>query len=350
MTRRAASRGGLHAWSTIAADRRRAIALVVLTLSALVAPRAGEPQPATKVYRLGIISTANTPDSRDPRTAATLIPAAIRELGYVEGRNLVIERRFAGSRTELLPGMARDLVQRRMDVIVAIALPATRAAKQATGTIPIVMYGNFDPIGEGVAANLARPGGNVTGVMIAPAGTLAAKKLELLKEAVPHATRIALLMPDGLEAQERQVQEVQDAAVALGVKIDVVTVRRGDYAQAFAEIVAQRPGALFVAATSRFMRDRKQIIALVARHRLPAMYEWPEQVEDGGLMAYGSSLAGTTQRVAAYVDRIFKGARPEELPIEQPTQFRLAINVATARSLGLTIAPSLLLRADQLVE
>jgi putative tryptophan/tyrosine transport system substrate-binding protein len=334
--------------ASYALERRTFMALVSGGL--LAVPLATEAQQAGKVYRLGILSTATAPGSPDPKTAVALVPAALRELGYVEGQNLIVERRYAGGKIELLPGMARELVHLGVNVILAVALPAVRAAKDATGTTPIVFYGNFDPVATGLVTNLAHPGGNTTGVLIAPEGTLAAKKLELLKEAVPQATRIALLVPEDIEAQGLQVQETQKAAAALGVKLTVVTARGHDYDRAFATITAARPGALFVAATSHFMRDRKQIIALAARHRLPAVYEWPEQVEDGGLMAYGSSLPGTTQRAAVYIDRIFKGAKPGDLPIEQPTQFKLIINLKTARVLGLTIPQSLLLRADEVIE
>jgi putative tryptophan/tyrosine transport system substrate-binding protein len=278
-----------------------------------------------------------------------LIPPALRELGYVEGQNLVIERRYAEGKLERLPGLTRELVQLRVDVIVAVSASAIRAARDATATIPIVMYGNLDPVAAGFVASLARPGGNLTGVLIAPGGTLAAKKLELLKAAVPGAARIALLAPVDPNFG-RQVQEVQTAALSLGVKLVVVEVREGGYDRAFATIAAERPGALFVGAHSSFMRHRKRIIELAAKQRLPAIYEWPEQVEDGGLMAYGTSLSGLSRRIAAYVDRIFKGAKPGDLPVEQPTTFELVINLKTAKALGLTIPPSLLLGAGRVIE
>jgi len=329
-------------------DRRTFLG--TLTGGLVAAPLAAGAQPTGKVYRLGLLSTATAPGPSDQRAAVILVPRALRKLGYVEGRNLLVERRYAGGKLDRLPGMAKELVRLGADVIFAIALPAIQAAKDATATTPIVFYGNFDPVANGVVGNLARPGGNVTGVLIAPEGTLAGKKLELLKETVPQATRIAVLVPEDLATVRLQVQEAQNAAGALGVKLNVVAVRGGDYNRVFAMIAAERPGALFVAATSYFMRDRKRIIELAATYRLPAIYEWPEQVEDGGLMAYGSSLSGTTQRVAAYIDRIFRGATPGDLPIEQPTKFELVINMKTAKALGLTIPQSLLLRADQVIE
>jgi ABC-type uncharacterized transport system substrate-binding protein len=317
----------------------------------LAAPLAVEAQqPAGKVYRLGVLSTTTPPGSSDQRAAVILVPRALRELGYVEGQNLIVERRYAGGKLDRLPGMAKELVQLGADVIFAVALPAIQAAKDATATIPIVFYGNFDPVANGLVGNLARPGRNITGILIAPEGTLAAKKLELLKETVPQATLVAALVPEDLTTVQLQIEEVQNAATALKVKLNVVAVRGGDYDRAFATIAAERPGALFVAATSYFMRDRKRIIELAARHRLPAIYERPEQVEDGGLMAYGASFSVTTQRAAAYIDRIFRGATPGELPIEQPTKFELVINRKTAKALGLTISASVLLRADQIIE
>jgi putative ABC transport system substrate-binding protein len=278
-----------------------------------------------------------------------LIPKALREMGYAPGRDLVVDMRYAGGRLDRLLDLARELVRLRPDVIVAISAASARAVKAATTTIPIVLYGNLDPIAAGLVKSLAKPEGNVTGVLIAPAGTLAAKKLELLKEAVPGATRIAFLAPadPGIKLQ---VQETRQAAATLGITLAITEVQAGDYEGAFAALAAERPGALFVGAHTFFVRERTRIIALAAKHRLPAMYEWPEQVEDGGLMSYGSSLPGTTRRVAAYVDRLFKGARVADLPVEQPAEFQFVINLKTARALGLTLPPSLVARADRVIE
>jgi putative ABC transport system substrate-binding protein len=314
----------------------------------LAAPLAAEAQKAGKVYRLGLLFPF-APAPSEQKTSAILIPAALRELGYVEGQNLIVERRYTEGKIDRFPGLARELVRLRVDVIVAITPGAIRAAKDATTTIPIVLYGNFDPVAAGFVASLARPGGNITGVLIAPGGTLAGKKLELLKEAVPRATRIALLAPVDPDFS-RQVQEAQKAASSLGVKLVVVEVRDGDYERAFATIAADRPDALFVGANAQFLIDRKRVIDLAAKHRLPAIYEWPEQAEDGGLMAYGTSIAGLSQRAAACIDRIFKGAKPGDLPIEQPSKFVLVINLKTAKALGLTIPPSLLSRADEVIQ
>ena len=279
----------------------------------------------------------------------TGVSTALQELGYLEGRNLVVDLRFAEGNPARLPALARALVQAPVDVIVAVGSLATKAAKEATPTLPIVMYGNFDPLALQLVDSLARPSGNVTGVLIAPDGTLASKRLELLKAAVPRASRIALLVPDD-DSARLQVEETRQAAASLGVELVVVTVRGKEYSRAFAAIVAERPGALVVGSHQYFVTDRKEIIELAARHRLPAMYEWREQVTDGGLMTYSTSLVGLHRRVASYVDRILKGVKPSDLPVERPTRFELVINVKTARTLGLVIPQSLLARADEVIE
>jgi putative tryptophan/tyrosine transport system substrate-binding protein len=330
--------------------RRQFIGAFALGLLAAPLATQAQAQQAGRVYRLGILSPTPVPAPSERKTAAILIPSALHEFGYVAGQNLVVERRYAEGKLDRLPALARELVQLRVEVIVAIGSAAIRAAKDATTTIPIVLYANIDPVSAGLVKSLANPGGNVTGILIAPAGTLAAKKLELLKEAVPRASRIAFLAWGEDPSFRAQAQETQEAAASLGVKLSVVEVRDGDYDRAFATIAAERSGALFVAATTYFVRDRKRIIELAAKHRMPAIYEWPEQVEDGGLMSYGSSLTGTTQRVAAYVDRIFKGGKPGDLPIEQPTKIELVINLKTAKALGLTLPASLLSRADRVIE
>ncbi|MBK7474221.1 MAG: ABC transporter substrate-binding protein [Betaproteobacteria bacterium] len=320
--------------------------LAAATLSLLTTAHGVRAQPAGRVFRLGLLR----PSSPAPTEfSATGIPNALRQLGLVSGQNLVLETRYAGGHIDRLPGLARELVQLHCDAIIAVGTSAVRAARAATSTIPIVMFGNFDPVAAGLVDSLARPGGNVTGVLIAPDGTLAAKKLELLGQAVPRATRMAFLAPDDAGFRP-QLEETRKAAIALGIELAVVTVRGGDYDRAFAAIAAERAEALFVGATTFFMTDRKPIIELAQRHRLPAIWEWPEQVRDGGLMAYGTSLLGLYQRVAVYVDRIFKGARPGDLPVEQPTKFDLVINLNTAKALRLNIPQSLLLRADEVIQ
>ena len=327
-------------------DRRTAMGAWLAGLVCL--PRLAAAQAAGRVYRVGILRPTAPPVPAADWMAAG-IPAALREIGYVEGRNMAIDARWAAGELDRLPVLARELVQAKVDVILAVGAAAVRAAKDATAAIPIVMWGNFDPVGLGLVASLAQPGGNVTGVLIAPDGTLAGKKLELLKAAVPRATRMALLAPED-PGFRLQVQEARTAAVALGIDLQVTEVRGGDYERAFAAIAAQRPGALFVGAHTSFSRDRATIIALAAKHRLPAVYEWREQVADGGLMSYGSSLPFLYQRLATYVDRILKGANPGTMAVEQPTRFELVINRKTAKALGLAIPQSLLLRADEVME
>jgi putative ABC transport system substrate-binding protein len=299
------------------------------------------------VYRLGILMAISPPPSSDRATQSLLVPTALRELGYAESQNLLVERRFAGGKPDRLSGLARELVQLRMDVIVAVGNEATQAAKDATKTIPIVMLGG-SVVERGFVASLAQPGGNITGVAISET-TLAAKRLALLKEALPRAARIAVLAT-AEEYNQTQLREAAEAAVSLGVTLVVVVVQDADYSRAFARMASDRAQALFVFSSPLLHRDRRRIIALAAKHRLPAIYQWREHAMEGGLMAYGSSLSGLSRRIAAYVDRILKGASPAELPVEQPTVYELVVNLKTARALGLTIPPSVLARADEVIE
>lgn len=304
-------------------------------------------QAAPRLVRVGVLRPTAPPVSlQDPTYAG--FPNALSELGYREGHNLVVERRWAGGDPARLPALAQELVQAKVDVIIAVALPSIRAALDATSSIPIVLYGNFDPVALGLVRSLARPGGNITGVLIAPDGTLAAKRLELLKAAMPGQTRFACMVPDDA-SQQQQVQEVQAAAAQLGVELLIFKVQDKQYSATFDAMAARRPAGLFVGAHTYFVRDRHEIIALAAKHRLPAIYEWREQVEDGGLMAYGTSMRWTYQRVAAQIDRIVKGTPVGELPVERPSTFGFVINAKTAKALKLTIPQSLLLRADEVI-
>ena len=329
-------------------DRREFVGAVLGSL--IIAPLAAEAQQTARVYRLGILGPGPRLPS-DRMSLSNRVSTALRDLGYFEGQNLSIEIRLAEGNPDRLPSLARELVQLRVDVIFAIGTLSVRAAKDATTTIPIVMFNQLDPVALGFARSLARPGGNITGVLIAAEGTLAGKRLGLLKEAVPRATRIALLSLDETSARV-QVEEARKAAPSLGVQLVVVEVQDGDYDRAFATITAQRAAALFVPAHSYFAnaQGRKRIIELAAKHRLPALYEWREHVEDGGLMSYGGIQLELARQVAVYVDRIFKGAKPADLPIEQPTKFELVINLKTATALGLTFPPSILARADRVIQ
>jgi ABC-type uncharacterized transport system substrate-binding protein len=319
------------------------------SLGVLAAPLVGEAQQAGRVNRLGILSPGGVPDP-SVATAPNLVPMALRELGYVDGRNLVVERRFAEGKIDLLPGLARELVQLQVDVIIAAGVEAVQAARDTTGTTPIVMIVGIDPVARGWVASLSRPGGNITGVTVVAETVLAGKRLELIREAVPGAARIAVLTPGGSGASGAQLREAQKAASALRVKLVVVEVQGTDYDRAFAAMAAERVDALFVLMSPILTRDRKQIIERAAKYRLPAIYEWREQVEVGGLMSYGSSIVDLSRRVAAYVDKMFKGAKPADLPVEQPTKFELVVNMKTAKALGLTIPPSVLARADEVIE
>jgi putative ABC transport system substrate-binding protein len=320
---------------------------VILAIGLLATPLAAEAQQAGRVYRLGILSAA-APPAPSTATAVFLVPVALRELGYVEGQNLVIERRFAEGKLDRLPGLAQELVQLRVDVIFAVSQPAVQAAKDATKTVPIVMIATSDPVRHGFVASLARPGGNVTGVVLVETG-LIAKRLELLKNAVPRATRIAVLSTDEPHVRD-QAQEAQKAASSLGVMVVVIEVVGNDYESAFTKMVADRARALLVPVSVILNVRNKRIIELAAKHRLPAIYFWRDHAEEGGLMAYGTSISARSRRAASYVDRIFKGASPSELPVEQPTTYELTVNLKTAKALGLTIPPSVLLQADQVIE
>jgi putative ABC transport system substrate-binding protein len=328
-------------------EHSRRVLLAALTLGLLAASLAAEAQLPGRVYRVGILLEVAPPAPPDRATQSVLVPAALRELGYAEGQNLLVERRFAGGKRDRLSGLARELVQLRVDVIVAVSNEATQGAKDATKTIPIVMLGG-SVVERGFVASLAQPGGNITGVAISET-TLAAKRLELLKAAVPRATRIAVL-GSGAEYQGAQLREAEEAAASLGVTLVVVDARDADYGRAFARMASERAQALFVFSSPLLHRDRRRIIELAAKHRLPAIYQWREHAMEGGLMAYGSSLSGLSGRIAAYVDRILKGARPADLPVEQPIVYELVVNLKTARVLGLTIPSSVLTRADEVIE
>ncbi len=314
-------------------------------LFALCVP--AEAQPTKKVFRLGIL----TPSSRTAPTAPTalnLVPKFLSELGYIEGQNLSIERRFADGKLDRLSDLAKELVDSNVDVIVAVSPTAIQRAKDATKTIPIVMGFGKDPVRDGFVASLARPGGNITGVVVAPEDVLAGKRLELIKEAVPKAERIAVLATSESSSQ-LQIGEAHKVTSALRVKLIVVELKNAGYEPAFATMTKEQAQALFVLASPILNGERDRIIQLAAKHRLPAIYEWPETVDAGGMMAYGSSIAGLSRRVAAYVERIFKGTKPADLPVEQPKKFELFINLKTAKQIGLTIPPNVLVRADRVI-
>jgi putative ABC transport system substrate-binding protein len=301
-----------------------------------------------KLYRVGFLSPAQAPAASIP-SSSNLVPELLRDTGYFEGQNLRVERRFAEGKLDRLPQLAKELVDLRMDVIVAVSPTAIQPALDATKNIPIVMGFGKDPVRDGLIESLAKPGGNITGVVVAPEDVLAGKRLELIKEAVPHAETIALLATN--EASSRlQIQEAQKAAPSLGVKVLVIELQNGDYDRAFQSMIGKKSDALFVMASPILNAGRDRIIQLSAKHRLPAIYEWPEHSDAGGMMAYGSSLAGLSRRVAWYVERILKGVKPADLPVEQPTKFDLVINLKAAKQIGVTIPPNVLARADRVIK
>ncbi|HEV2056810.1 MAG TPA: ABC transporter substrate-binding protein [Methylomirabilota bacterium] len=276
----------------------------------------------------------------------------LRELGWVEGQNIVIDYRYAEGRFDRLPDLAAELVRLKVDIIVAQPLPAAAAAKNATETIPIVMIsGGADPVGLGLIATLARPGGNVTGSSYSAGQEIGGKQLELLKKTVPKVRRVAILSNPANPGHPPMVGELNVAARSLGVQLQLLEVRGpNEFDGAFAAMATERAGALLVLSDGMFNLHRTRLADLAARSRLPAAYGVREFVDAGGLMSYGPSLRDLYRRSAAYVDKILKGAKPADLPVEQPTKFELVINLKTAKALGLTIPPSLLQRADELIQ
>ena len=322
-------------------ERRRFIEVIAGGL--LAAPRAAGAQPTGRVYRIGWL----TPAGAGPSPASR---EAMRALGYVEGQTVAFESRSAEDDLGRLPRLAAELVHPKVDVIVAVSPPAIRAARQATDAIPIVMayWGQGGLIESGIVASFASPGGNVTGLHIL-AAELDAKRLELLLQAIPKARKVGVLDP---QAAGFTLTDVRRVAEVLGVQLHITAVGRGSegYERAFDSMAKARVEALLVPSFPRFFRDAGRIIELAARRRIPAVYEWPAMAKDGGLMAYGPTFAELNGRVAAFVDRILKGAKPGDLPIEQPTKFELVINLKTAKALGLTVPPSLLGRADEVIQ
>ena len=323
--------------------------IVTLTLSMLVVSLFTAAQPAGKVHRIGWLSPGFPRPDGDPPLDA--FRQGLRDLGYVEGQNLVIAYRGAEGKDARLPDLAAELVGLHVDVLVAVGPTATRAAQHATRTLPIVMTGTADPVGAGLVASLARPGGNTTGVSLMRAD-LPGKRLEILKETVPQSVRVVVLANPTFEVYPLYLHNLTVAARALGLHLQVVEVRGAEeLAPAFAAMTRERADALMVLADPLLMDTLLGRVAdLAATHRLPAMYNWSMYVEAGGLMSYGPSLPERHRRAATYVDKIVKGANPADLPVEQPTKFELVINLKTAKALGMTMPPSLLLLADEVIQ
>jgi len=324
-------------------DRRRF--LLTSLAGALAAPPAPDAQQATKVARIGWLGV----DPSGIHLQAAFVEG-LRDLGYVEGRNLVLERRYTGATLERAPALAADLAALKLDVVVAASTPNALAAKDATRSIPIVFAAASDPVASGLVASLARPGGNVTGLsFLSP--ELVGKHLERLKEAVPGARRVAVLWQPGERPKGEMLRGGDIAARALGLRLHLVEVRRpDDFDRAFSDVTRARANALALVTSAMFFVERRRLVDLTAKHRLPTVWPWREAVDAGGFMSYAPHLPDLFRRAATYVDKILKGARPGELPVEQPTKFELVVNLKTAQALGLTIPPSLLARADEVIE
>ena len=328
-------------------DRRAFISGI--TLGLLAAPLCAEGQQAGKVWRIGYLTTGV---KEAPGTNPGLVPFSqgLRELGYVEGRNLTLEIRYAEGRTERFPDLAAELVLLKVDVLVAESTPAALAAKQVTSTIPIVMISVGEPVEVNLVDSLAHPGGNITGLsLIAP--QLAAKRLDLLKQALPKLSRVTVLWNSANQGMHARFHQTEVGAHSVGVAVQSVTVESpDDFEPLFATMTRTRPESLLVLADTVTVANRQRTVEFTAKNRVPAIYEARTFVDSGGLMSYGVDFSDHYRRAALYVDKILKGAKPADLPVEQPTKFELVINLKTAKALGLTIPPSLLQRADQVIE
>jgi ABC-type uncharacterized transport system substrate-binding protein len=325
----------------------------MLGRSILAAPLAADAQQAGTVHRVALIFTTSPMSEmagpEPARPGARAFVRALRALGYVEGQNLVLERRSAEGRFERFGDIVRELVGLKCDVIVASASRIAPEARRVTTTLPIVVVVSAEPVEFGLAANLARPGGNVTGLTSDAGPEIEGKKLELLKAAVAKTTRVAVLV-SRFNWERPYGQSLRAAAPALGVRLLHAESAPNDYTRAFEVIARKRADALFVGIDADLFANRHRIVDFATRRRLPLMGYSREFVEAGGLISYGVNLDDLYRRAAGYVDRILKGARPGDLPFEQPTKFELVINLKTAKALGLTIPQSVLLRADQIIE
>ena len=323
------------------------------SVALLAAPLAAEAQQAAKVYRIGVLAIVPTPPMQD-----TFLHS-LRERGYVEGENVAFEWRWSQGKSERFADFATELVRLKVDVIATVSNQAAQAARQATSTIPIVMMTSASPERIGLVASLARPGGNVTGLTVDTGPEIAEKMLQLLKEAAPRISRVAVLLttrPVGTEQRLLhdggiQLSKLEAAAERLGITLQVVTsASRSEFEDAFAAIAAGQADALFVSNSAVSFLHRRLILEFALKRGIAGVYPFREFAEDGGLLTYGVDLKDMVRRSTIYLDRILKGARPGDLPVEQPTKFELLINLKTAKALGLTIPPSLLQRADQVIE
>jgi putative ABC transport system substrate-binding protein len=319
---------------------------VVLTISLVLAPLAVEAQQA-RVHRIGFISSASS-SAMAARDEA--FRQGLRALGYVVGQNITIEYRWADGKNERLPGFAAELVNLKLDVIVTHGGVATRAVQQASTTTPIVIAAADDPLAAGLVASLARPGANITGLSLMTPD-LTPKRLELLKEILPGLTRVAVLWNSANPISEPELRKAEAAAGSLGLQLQSLGMRDPhEFATAFSSMKREHAGAVFMLPDAMFFGRRNEIVDFAASSRLPLFAHLREFADAGGLMTYGPNVADVHRRAATYVDKILKGAKPADLPVEQPTKFELVINLKTAKTLGLTIPQSLLLRADEVIQ
>ena len=328
----------------------RLVLTVIVTVGLFAVPLAAEAQQAAQAPRIGYLAT-NLAGS--PRASHEAFLQGLRDLGYVEGKNVVIEYRDAVGQDERLPALAAELAALKIDVIVTAAgTLVALAAKRATTTLPIVFIAVGDPVTSGLVGSLARPGGNLTGLStLAP--ELASKWLELLKQAVPGVSRVAFLRQPGAlgDADKVVLKGAEVAARALGVWLQLVEARGpADLDRVFSDMTKAHADALIVLSTTLFSGERRRLVDLAARHRLPTMFPFRSYVDAGGLMSYGPNVADLFRRAATYVDKILKGAKPSDLPVEQPTKFELVINLKAAKALGLTIPQAVLARADEVIQ
>jgi putative ABC transport system substrate-binding protein len=320
--------------------------IVMLILSLLAAALTSKAQPAAHIPRLGLLSPVSS------SAVASRLEAfrhGLRDLGYVEGRNITIEYRFAEGKADRLPELVAELIHLKVNIMVVDGTAAIRAAQQATTTIPIIMAISGDPVGSGLIASLARPGGNITGLSFMMP-EVSGKRLELLQEALPKLSHVAVLWNPAVPDSTVAFKETQTAAQALGLQLQSHEVWSPDeFAQAFAAMTRAHADALVVISNALFFGHRRQLAELTVRHRLAAMFHLREYAEAGGLMAYGAHAEDLYRRAATYVDKLLKGARPADLPVEQPTKFELVINLKTAQALGLPIPSPLLFQADEVI-
>ena len=319
---------------------------VAAVLLLLIAPLAGDAQPLAKFARIGVLTLAVAPST----PLAEAFRQGLREHGYVEGQNLAFEYRYAEGRADRLPALAAELVRLKVDVIVTESTMAALAAKRATETIPIVMAIAGDPVKAGVVGSLARPGGNVTGLTLMHP-ELSGKRLQLLKEAVPRIALVAVIWNPTDPAAVDYLRETEVAARSLGLRLHAIEARApAELDAAFKAVADARPSAFFTLPGGMFQDNQTRILEFAKKNRLPGVFPNRVFVEAGGLISYGPNLAASSRRAAAFVDKLLKGAKPADLPIEQPTKFELVVNLKTARALGLTIPASVLVRADQAIE